>query len=50
MWPAHYLELGPHEMVPVFPREYVKIVVVGRRDKSLYTGLADVQTFIGGDR
>ncbi len=29
MWPAHYLDLGPHEMVPVFPREYVRIVVVG---------------------
>jgi hypothetical protein len=29
MWPVHYLDLGSHEMVPIFPREYVKIVVVG---------------------
>jgi hypothetical protein len=29
LWPAHYLNLAPDEKVQVFPKGYVKIVVVG---------------------
>jgi len=29
LWPAHYLDLPPDEMVQIFPRDHVKIVVVG---------------------
>lgn len=29
LWPAQYLNLPPHERVPVFPRGHIRIVVVG---------------------
>jgi hypothetical protein len=29
LWPSHYLDLPPHEVIQVYPRGHVRIVVVG---------------------
>jgi hypothetical protein len=29
LWPSHYLDLSPHEIIQVYPRGQVRIVVVG---------------------